>query len=273
MWSESTSLDRRPGGRVRDFVKRRALGLCDGFLVPGKAARAYLEMLGAPSDKTHTVLDAVDTAFFRKAAELHARDREAWRRRLGLPRQVILYVGRLSPWKGVGDLLMAFERLRAGRDVGLLLVGGGPGLESLRRRALSRGWDRVFLPGFARRDRLAIFYAVADIFVLPSWSEPWGLVVNEAMACGLPVVVSSAAGCALDLVRSGENGFVYPARDVEGLRASIEGLLDRPDLRARMGETSRRVIAACTPGDSARRMAQALFRIAGRGVDAEAQGA
>lgn len=267
LWSESTVRDRRPGGRVREFLKRRIVGLCDEYLTCGSAGAEYLERIGAPGDRIHVVPNAVDTAFFRESADRHARDRETWRRRLGLPRKVILYVGRIDRWKGVGDLLAAYHGLERRDEVGLVLAGSGPALEALQRRAICRGWRNVFFPGFVPRDRLALYYATADLFVLPTRNDSWGLVVNEAMASGLPVVVSSAAGCARDLVREGENGFVYPVRDVGRLRRALQTLIDRPDLRARMGVASRAVIDGYTPERSARVMGEALLRIA-RGTPA-----
>ena len=269
LWSESTALDRRTGGRVREIVKRAAVGICDEFIVPGSAAREYVERLGAPADRIHTVGNSVDNAFFRDASESCRRDRETWRRRFGLPPKVILFVGRVERWKGVGDLLAAHRGLPPGDQVGLVLAGSGPGLDSLRRRALCRGWRGVFFPGFVPRDRLPPLYSVADLFVLPTWHDSWGLVVNEAMASGLPVVVSSVAGAARDLVEDGRNGYVYAVRDVGGLKSAMETILSRPDLQARMGEASRRIIARFTPEASARALAEALVRIAGRGGQKE----
>ena len=269
LWSGSTAIDRRSGGAVKEYLKRRVVRCCEGFLAYGSAAREYLEGLGAAPGRTHVVPNVVQTDLFREGSERFGRDREFWRRRLGLPGKVILFVGRLERWKGIGDLLLAHRGLGERDQVGLVFVGSGPRLKSLRRLAICRGWSNLFFPGFVGRDRLPLYYATADLFVHPSWHDSWGLVVNEAMASGLPVVVSSAAGAARDLVRQGENGIVYPARDVTRLQEAMETLLSRPEMRTRMGEASRRMISGETPEASARKMAEALARIGGRLPEAE----
>jgi len=101
--------------------------------------------------------------------------------------------------------------------------------------------------GFAQREELPSYYALAEMFVLPTYTDPWGLVVNEAMACGLPVVVSQAAGCARDLVREGWNGLLVPPRDVASLTSAIGRLALRPEIRARMGVRATSHIANFSP--------------------------
>jgi glycosyltransferase involved in cell wall biosynthesis len=96
----------------------------------------------------------------------------------------------------------------------------------------------VCFPGFAQREDLAGLYALAEALVLPTHSDPWGLVVNEAMACGLPIIVSNVAGCSVDLVEDGWNGYVVPPRDSEKLRVAIDSLIREPDLKAWMSVRS-----------------------------------
>jgi glycosyltransferase involved in cell wall biosynthesis len=96
----------------------------------------------------------------------------------------------------------------------------------------------ICFPGFAQRENLAGLYALSETLVLPTHSDPWGLVVNEAMACGLPIIVSSVAGCSADLVEDGWNGYVVPPRDVEKLSVAIDTLVRHPELRQRMSGRS-----------------------------------
>ncbi|MCZ6601854.1 MAG: glycosyltransferase family 4 protein [Planctomycetota bacterium] len=263
LWSESTAADRRSGGRVREYLKRKIVSSCDGYLASGSASKEYLERLGAPTPRIQVVPNSTDTAFFARSRERLARDRQVWRRRLGLPKKVILFVGRIEQWKGTEDLIAAFLGLDPTGETGLVLAGSGPGLSRLRRRAKTRGWRNLFFPGFVPRDRLPLYYSTADVFVLPTWHDSWGFVVNEAMASGLPVVVSSVAGAARDLVRHGENGFVYPVRDVERLRSALHTILSQPALRERMGEASRRIIEEFSPEISAAAMADAIIDMGG----------
>ena len=108
--------------------------------------------------------------------------------------------------------------------------------------------------GYQRGDDLLLYYASADVFVVPSWYEPWGLVVNEAMAACLPVVATTAVGCVDDLVVHGENGYLVPPRAVDHLRDALQKLASSLGLRADMGRASRAMIAGWTPENYARRV-------------------
>jgi glycosyltransferase involved in cell wall biosynthesis len=106
------------------------------------------------------------------------------------------------------------------------------------------GLSRVVITGFVNQGEISRYYAAADVLVLPSSHEPWGLVLNEGMCFGLPVVASDAVGAAPDLVHSGENGFVYPAGDVSALADALRRLLADSAGRGRMGARSREIVAA-----------------------------
>jgi glycosyltransferase involved in cell wall biosynthesis len=125
----------------------------------------------------------------------------------------------------------------------LLIAGDGPLRAEMQCRVAALHVPDVRFAGFLNQSELPSAYAVADAFVLPSKiHETWGLVVNEAMNFGLPVVVSDKAGCAADLVRSGANGLVVPHGDTAALAGAIARLVDEPDTRARFGVVSRRII-------------------------------
>jgi glycosyltransferase involved in cell wall biosynthesis len=119
-------------------------------------------------------------------------------------------------------------------EVGLVFAGDGVCREELARQAKHIGPGAVCFPGFAQREDLAGLYALAETLVLSTHSDTWGLVVNEAMACGLPIIVSSVAGCSADLVEDGWNGYVVPPRDPQKLSAAIDSLLRQPELKQRM---------------------------------------
>jgi glycosyltransferase involved in cell wall biosynthesis len=105
---------------------------------------------------------------------------------------------------------------------------------------------------------LAAFYALAEALVFPTLSDTWGLVVNEAMACGLPIIASDVAGCAADLVHEGENGYVVPAANVDKLAEAMTALARDPQLTSRMGERSARLIEAFSPECCAAGLATAV---------------
>jgi len=246
LWSESTALDRRRGNRPVEFVKQRFLSLCAAFVVPGRSSLNYLQELGVAGRRIFTAPNAVDVPLFSQLAEAARGNDFQARGRHSLPPQYFLYVGRLVQAKGVFELMEAYARLKAGirSNVGLVFVGDGPDHAKLVEQALKISPGTIQFLGFVHREELAEIYALADGFIFPTHSDPWGLVVNEAMACNLPVVVTTVAGCTLDLVQDGWNGFVVPPRDVSQLALAMARLAEDSEQRMAMGCRSRERIEA-----------------------------
>ena len=141
-------------------------------------------------------------------------------------------------------LLRAFAALKPDlREAGLLLVGYGPEEARLKELASAFNADDVHFAGHVRLEDLPGYYACADVFVLPSWGEPWGLVLNEAMAAGLPVIATDQVGASVDLIRDGVNGYVLPARDPAALARALHQVLADPSRAAQMGQQSAQMIA------------------------------
>jgi glycosyltransferase involved in cell wall biosynthesis len=161
-----------------------------------------------------------------------------------------LYVGRLVREKGVFELLQAYERLNAEvrSNVGLVFAGDGNARLELEARA-ANGSGSVRMLGFLQREELASVYALADALVFPTHSDTWGLVVNEAMACGLPILISEVAGCAADLVENEWNGFVIPPRDIDKWSSAMQAIATGPELRRTMSRNSESKIQRFSPGD------------------------
>ena len=159
-------------------------------------------------------------------------------------KRVIMFNGRLVPRKGGDILLRAFAALKPDApDAGLLFVGYGPEETRLKELATALNVNHVHFAGHVRLEDLPGYYACADVFVLPSWGEPWGLVINEAMAAGLPVIATDQVGASVDLIRDGVNGYVTPARDPVALAHALRQVLDDPARAAQMGQQSAQVIA------------------------------
>jgi len=240
LWSESNARDMRGQRGAIEFLKARFVKRCDGFVTPGKAAFEYLRLLGAAAESILTAPNAVDNAFFATRAEAVKNKPVAFREKFGLPRRFLLMVGRLVPEKGVFDLLEAYAKLDSGlrSEVGLVFAGDGVSREELMQRARRISPGAVCFTGFAQREDLAGLYALAEALLLPTHSDTWGLVVNEAMACGLPIIVSSVAGCSGELVEDGWNGYVVPPRDLEKLSGAIDSLLRQLNLKQQMSAHS-----------------------------------
>jgi len=152
-------------------------------------------------------------------------------------KKVFLFVGRLTEVKNVALLIDAFATLqKQEKEMALCLVGDGNLKETLERQAASLGCENVLFAGYVGFPQNVEYYKMADVFVLPSLHEPWGLVVNEAMIMGLPVIASSKVGCRKDLVVEGKNGFVFEDGNVEELTAVMKDILQK-DVSA-LGEQS-----------------------------------
>jgi glycosyltransferase involved in cell wall biosynthesis len=245
LWSESNVQDTRRGHAPVELLKHEFLRRCSGFVVPGQSARDYLLVKGIREERIFVAPNAVDNDLFGSLAAVARTEASANRRRLGLPDRYVLFVGRLVQAKGIFELLRAYVGLDeyVRRELGLVFVGDGPARAELQVRASEISVGAIRFAGFAHREQLPSYYALAEVLVLPTYTDPWGLVVNEAMACGLPVIVSQAAGCVRDLVREGWNGLLVPPGNVALLSSAIRDLALQPELRASMGARATSLIA------------------------------
>lgn len=266
LWSESNREDRRSGSTWVESLKKNFLRRCDAYVVPGNSAFAYLQELGSKTQNIFTAPNAVDNAYFTAAAGSARAQGDSHRQRLGLPQRFVLYSGRLVLGKGVLDLLDAYAMLDSTLREQVSLVFAGEGDARGRLTALAEGIrpGRISFRGFAQREELAVLYSLAEALILPTHTDAWGLVVNEAMACGLPIVVTSVAGCARDLVQDGWNGWVVPPREPGRLASAIRSLLEQPETRRQMSEHSRSRIQHYSPEACARGLAQAALGMPAR---------
>jgi len=251
LWSESNAMELRRGHAVMEFLKGEFLRKCTGFVVPGRSAEEYLRSRRVNDDRIFTAPNAVDNDLFSGAAAAARQDAGARREELFLPARYFLFAGRLVREKGVFDLLSAYSQLDESmrQQIGLVFVGDGASRVQLEQAAASISPGMIRFAGFAQRDQLASYYALSEMLVLPTYSDTWGLVVNEAMACALPVVLSRAAGCALDLVKENWNGLLVSPRDVSALTSAMRSLANQPDLRAAMGANSAQHITHYSPAE------------------------
>lgn len=250
LWSESNIQDIRRGYALVELLKGEFLKRCTGFVVPGRSAREYLCAQKMDDSRIFTAPNAVDNKLFYSAAEAARQNAGALRAELNLPNRYFLFVGRLVRDKGVFDLFSAYAKLNEAtrQQVGLVYAGDGDLRRQLEDQATGVS-GMIRFAGFLQRDQLATYYALADMLILPTYSDPWGLVVNEAMACGLPVIVSRVAGCAADLVRENWNGLLISSGNIESLKSAMDTIARNPDQRASMATNSMRLISNYTPAD------------------------
>ena len=234
----------RPGWRraVKGAIVPRIVRGAAGALVLGTLSREALVARGARPDSVRIFANTVDGVEWGERADGLASRRPPLRAELGADDDdiVVLSVARLAPEKGLDTLVRAVAEAHDPR-LRLVVVGHGPDGPALERLATELG-VRLRLVGELPWERLAEVYVAADIFALLSLREPWGVVVNEAAACGLPLVLSDQVGAAYDLLRDGENGAVVPTGNVEAAAAAIRALAADPEVRLAQGARSREVM-------------------------------
>lgn len=210
-------------GKVKGVVFPHMLKQFDACLYVGQRNREYLQHYGVASSRLFFSPHCVDNDAFRQASDAA---RGAGGGRAGGRRRHVLFVGRLVDSKRPMDVVQAVARLTSsGQPLDLVIAGAGELQGRMEEAARAAGLDAQFL-GFVNQSRLPSVYASSDVVVLPSIAiETWGLVVNEAMACGVPAVVSDAVGCGPDLIQPGATGAVAPLGDVPALATSIASVL------------------------------------------------
>jgi glycosyltransferase involved in cell wall biosynthesis len=209
--------------RVKGAVFPHLLKQFDACLYVGQRNREYLEHYGVPAGRMFFSPHCVDNDAFKRGSDAA---REAGSRGAPGGRKRVLFVGRLVESKRPLDVMQAVSKLvSAGMPLELVVAGAGELSSRMEEAARAGGVDARFL-GFVNQSGLPSVYGSSDVVVLPSTAvETWGLVVNEAMACGVPAVVSDAVGCGPDLIEPGVTGAVAPLDDVPALAAAIASVL------------------------------------------------
>jgi glycosyltransferase involved in cell wall biosynthesis len=251
---------------MKESYKRFLLRFASGCIAPGQRAFEYCRQLGMPESLIFIAPNATDRNYFRSKAESLLPIRNVLRTGANLHGFVILFVGRLKEaHKGISTLIQACGLLeKEGVSLCLVLAGGGPDNRYYRELVRKEGLRDIRFMGMLDRETLCRYYAMADVLVLPSRSEPWGFVLNEGMEFGLPLVVSEVVGAGPDLVIPGKNGFVIPVGGTSVLTQVLRVLEQDEALRLRMGETSCRIIERFSPDHWAQGVLRAVKTVADR---------
>ncbi|MBN2393604.1 MAG: glycosyltransferase family 4 protein [Anaerolineae bacterium] len=251
----------------REWLKSRIIHRFDAALVGGTQQSTYIQELGMPADRIFTGYNAVDNAYFASESDRLREKTVQLRADMGLPSNYFLSITRFVPVKNLLRFLEAYAlyRERAGHSAwDLVLCGDGPLKSDILQVIADKSIGKyVHLPGFIQYDVLPTYYALANAFILPSVKETWGLVVNEAMACGLPVLVSNRCGCAPDLVKDGVNGYTFDPYNTEYMADRMLELHRRKNALPEMGCASREIISEHGPHRFAQGLWQAMCVVKG----------
>lgn len=230
-------------------------GVEAGFVAGSPQAR-YLERLGIPFEKSFFPGSCVvDNTYWRNESDKVRENAADYRQNFNLPDRFFFCCSRFLDWKNIPFVIEAYADYFSGCPddaAHLVICGDGPEKNKILNTIDRLGLTTVHLKGFRQIDELPAYYALAEAFVHASSSfECWGLVVNEAMACGIPVIISSAVGSAEDLVVGGVNGYTFDPRNKDDLVSHLNAISNGSGIKERMGRASREIIAKHSPEDGA----------------------
>lgn len=247
---ERTSYTERNAQWFRTAYRRMVMRFIDAMCCNGKLCVEYSKSLGMPKERITTGHMVADTEELEREVNSvtkaeTAKIRQQWEN----PACVFLTVGKLNKRKGIAELLAGWQKLEqeVPGDWLLVLIGKGPDEARLKEKSKTRDLKQVIFHGSVDYDRLAKYYAAADVLVMPTLEDNWSLVVPEAMACGLPVVCSIYNGCYPELIKSGENGWIFNPRSEEETFAALKKCIDYRENLRKMGAVSREIVASHSP--------------------------
>lgn len=260
IWSESTINEPSFLRKITLPFVKYVVKHSDACIAIGTKSKEYLVSLGASQEKIFVAYSTVDVEHFVKKSQMSKQELEIYKNKLGLSKsKVILYVGQFIERKGLKYLIEAFQKIEKKlKNVKLLLLGYGPQkveLESMVKRKKLTG---VCFKDHVEIDEIPKYYKLADVFVLPSYEETWGLVINEAMSVGLPIVTTRVVGASTDLVIENKNGFVVKEKSSKDLFEKLTMLLQNQKVVESFSKYSRKHIMKFTPGKAAASFVKAI---------------
>jgi glycosyltransferase involved in cell wall biosynthesis len=251
---------------LKEQIKKIYIKMCNGAFCYGTKSAEYVEKLGMKKENIFIRCQATNNIEIEKIYSEFRKSADNRKKIYNLKQFNFLFVGRLSPEKNIELLIKAFAEVKKisekSKDWGLIIAGDGPlklKLEKLVENLNIK--DSIFFAGGKSWKEVVEYYAISDVFILPSISEPWGLVVNEAMICNLPVIVSKKAGAYFDLVKEGENGFGFEPDNQKELENIMLKFVNNEVNVKLLGEKSKEIIKEYSPENAAKQMFKGILKI------------
>lgn len=222
---------------IVEAYKRWIIPKFDGYLSYGSKSTEHLINYGATPDKIVTGINTVDVDYFIRETNSIGSS-ECYKLKEKYSAKNILYVGNFVAHKGVFNLIKAFKKVKKNNNnAGLILVGDGIEKKKYKEFIKKNNIKDVYFPGFIHKKEIVKFYRIADLFILPSFNEVWGLVINEALASGLFVLSSKYAGASYDLIKEGCNGRVINPENIDEMNKVISKSLEKEYDRKKIQDT------------------------------------
>jgi len=244
---ERTHHTERKSQWYRTLYRKAVMKYINAICCNGSLSAEYSHWLGMPENRIITGSMAADSEELHRNCEaISFEERQAFRESLKLNKLVFLYIGQLVERKGVRELLASWEKVQSYgiKDIiSLVIVGEGPERANLEEFAKDKTIGNVHFIGGVNYDSIAQYYAMADVFVMPTLEDNWSLVVPEAMVCGLPIICSIYNGCWPELIKKDVNGFTIDPYKIEEISRTIKYFVDYQDRIPKMGESSRQIVA------------------------------
>ena len=253
--NESTADDHARNG-IKEFIKGLIIKQFDGYFNFGTLSENYIISLGINPKKMLVKRNCVDNKALKEIYLKHISNRTQNQETLNIAPNNFIFVGRLIDYKNLFLFLKAFHAAQQNSNEkwGVIILGDGELKVDLQQHISKNNIQNISFQSGVSWQQVPEYLALSNVLVLPSYSEPWGLVVNEAMACGLPVIVSEMCGCAIDLVKNGENGFTFAPNHSESLINILLKFMNKEVDSVKMGMISEQIIADYSPQNVASEM-------------------
>jgi glycosyltransferase involved in cell wall biosynthesis len=225
LWSGSTKYEKSWRRTLFHPLVKYILKKTDNFIAYGTRAKEYLISLGINPKKIQIIYNTVDIDYFREKSKNFSEEKKAkFKKKLGIKtKKTILFSGRLIAMKGIFEMIEGFKMFQEqDHDTSLLIMGTGPDEQELRGLISKEKIKKIIFTGFIQYEKLYKYYSISDVLLFPSQQDVWGLVLNEAMACGLPVITTHETGASVDLVEEDKNGYVIPSDNFQAIAGSIQ---------------------------------------------------
>ena len=244
LWSEGIEGAQSLLGKVISPFTKYIVRKVDAVIVPGTRSRDFHIKMGAVQEKIFIAPNIVDNEMFIKESLRFKKEKEGFKQGLNIQNEkIVLFVGQLIKRKGVVYLIKAYDKLKSEYDdVCLVIMGEGDLKNELEEICIKEDIKDVHFTGWVSEEQKIIYYSIANLFVLPTLKDLCPLVINEAMACGLPVISTKTAGCAVDMIIPSENGFIVDAANVEQLYLGMKEIILDEERARKMGEKSLDII-------------------------------
>lgn len=239
-WSEAIESSQTKLGKLISPLTKYIVKNADSIVVPSTLSRDFHMKLGATSNKIFIAHNIVDNEMFAKKSETFRTNKENLKIEIGMQnKKIILFVGQLIERKGIEYLIKAYKDLKKEYDdICLIIIGDGPLKENLKLMSTKYNISDIFFKGWVSENEKIFYYSISDLFVLPTLGDLCPLVINEAMACSLPIISTTAAGNSQDMILSGENGYTVCPKDIDQLYKGIKEIIVNDELRNAMSKKS-----------------------------------